>query len=144
MHTKAIDANNIIRRQENEKFTYHRHNAWVGYRYSTLLQYVEQFAKKSKTCLCKQNRRHCYVNNRSSSFILYNTNRVLIVKRNTRFVFLFRCFKQYYGKFGKLLHDTCVRSFLKYGCFNRLNCIYTQTLTKKQSAVNCGLPNNIV
>ncbi len=115
MHTKAIDANNIIRRQENEKFTYHRHNAWVGYRYSTLLQYVEQFAKKSKTCLCKQNRRHCYVNNRSSSFILYNTNRVLIVNHNTRFVFLFRCFKQYYGKFGKLLHDTCVLVFLKYG-----------------------------
>ena len=43
-HIRRICANNRIRRQRNEKFTYHRHNAWVGYRYSTLLQYDEQFA----------------------------------------------------------------------------------------------------
>ncbi len=43
-HTRSICANNRIRRQQNEKFTYHRHNAWVGYRYRTLLQYDEQFA----------------------------------------------------------------------------------------------------
>ena len=44
MHIEGIVANNKIRRQRNEKFTYHRHNAWIGYRYSTLLQYDEQFA----------------------------------------------------------------------------------------------------
>ncbi len=43
-HTRRICANNIIRRQRNEKFTYHRHSAWVGYRYRSLLQYDEQFA----------------------------------------------------------------------------------------------------
>ncbi len=43
-HTQRIYANNRIRRQRNEKFTYHRHSAWVGYRYRSILQYDEQFA----------------------------------------------------------------------------------------------------
>ena len=105
-HTRSICANNRIRRQQNEKFTYHRHNAWVGYRYRSLLQYDEQFAQKSKTCLCKQNRRHYYVNKKSSSFILYNTNRVLNISINTRFVLLYIRFCRFNAYIGNIAHDT--------------------------------------
>ena len=90
IHLQGVGANNKIRRQANEKFIDHRHYAWNSHCHCAVLQYVKQFTKKSKTCLCKQNRRHHYVNNRSCSFILYkSTNRVRKYVAHTRFVLLY-------------------------------------------------------
>lgn len=142
-----MSANNKDRRQRNEKFTYHWHNAWVGYRYSTLLQYVEQFAKKSKTSLCKQNWRHYYVNNKSGSFILYNTNRVFSEMLNTRFVLLKVKYCLFWAKIHCMQHLSYFANILRFETFQRKlpskaeECEPKIHFIKKQSALtaNCFL-----
>lgn len=64
--------------------------------------------KKSKTRLCEQNRRHYYVNKKSNSFILYNTNRVLNISINTRFVLLYIRFCRFNAYIGNIAHDTYI------------------------------------
>ena len=77
IHFTAHSANNKIRRQENEKHISHRYDAGNSHCHCAVLQYVKQFTKKSKTCLCKQNRRHhnvtkfCSVHLSSTTQIVY-------------------------------------------------------------------------